>query len=484
MPVKYNQKKIIPAPRVNITKETERREDGSIRRVYYRVTAIGTLVAYKGSPMAGVTGHADGTFWTAAGYPPDTDPANFADGNKRLALLRDKKGALCELFCDKYRLFEIEPLDGSASIKFIPRDSQLSFEEGIWFNVVNYTINMETDAIDFGSFSCCSTNGASGQIPDEQWAIDQADEKGRTYRMTHSLSADARDSYSTDGSGTLLQKGWEIAKNVVTPYLGFAASIRNNSNVLSNLDDFVPYNYVRSENIDITGGKYAATETWLLFDDGAYIEEFTISTRSSIEAGFTAVSIEGTVTGLEIRNNTTHALVVDRWTNAASGFNVVSPLLLNRAQSYSGITLNANVVSNTIGKNPNQGVITYNYEYDNKPCNITENALSETITIQDSLPNDVFAKIPVVVKASGPVFQSIPTRTESRRSLNIEIAVQPATGCIVYATRPNPTGVIAYFGPSGAGGFTYTEGPFIERNEISWNPRSGKYSRNIVWVYN
>lgn len=495
MPVIYNSNKIIPGPFCSITKKKVKSEDGTTRKIVFSIVLDGKITSDRGSPLAKVTGYADGVFWTASGYPPDTDAAIAADIDNRLQLLAIKKGAICELFCQDGHWMEIQPYNGSAPIKFQPRILDISWEQGNWVNYVPFKISMEADVVDFAGVICCADDGDNDiDAVEETWGIEQADDKGRTYRMTHNVSAQRPKVFNTDGSGDISQEGWEVAKALVLPRLGIDLSIRNDSVVLAELDDFNAYNYVRGETIDEANGKYSVSENWFLYkpevtiDDESRsvigcLEDFNVSTRISLQDDITTVTIDGTLTGLEERDNTTHVLSTTRWANVQARWAEVQPALLNRVQSYTGVTMNPLPLNRVEGQQPLMGVITYSYEYSNRAALLDDNNLSEIVSINDKLASDVFAKIPVLVRPLGPVLQDIGSKTDKSRTLNIEILVAAAKYPATVVAEPDPSEYITLYGPGGTYGFNPTAGPFIESNTKNWTPQNGRYSRTITWCW-
>ena len=83
-------------------------------------------------------------------------------------------------------------------------------------------------------------------------------------------------------------------------------------------------------------------------------------------------------TGLEQRD-ANMAITTSKYDNALTRFSYASGVALDRAQSYSGLTLNIIPLTSVIGRNPIAGTITYNYEYDNRPRRLILGAKSEAI---------------------------------------------------------------------------------------------------------
>lgn len=454
MSVLYNSKKIIPAPFVSIQARKERYEDGRIKRTLFSINVTGKLSAKKGSPDG------DGDLWTSSGYPPD-EPALTADN--RLAIFREKQRALTQLFSQDGFWFEIQPYDGSASIKFKPRILDISFQSGPWVEVCEYTISMETDSIEYGN---TSIDGETTDV-DESWSIEPTDDKQRTFKITHQISTSRRTTY--DNAGNVDQLGWQLAQIAVEAAMSSSFPI-----AIEEYPGYIGYNHLVIENIDVSGGKYGVTETWLAYNGDPYIEDYNVSVKFNRNEGYTNVDISGSVTGLS-----TTEKFGNRYTNAQNGWTTVSGNLLSRAQSISGVTLNANPQSYSIGKNPLNGVITYEYAYSNKSAPTYPNALWEQITVSNSRPVPVIAKHICILRSIGPVLQEIGTQTESQRTLSIEIQMPPSSGDPpTYSSEPDVSSIVAANTPTGA-----IQGPYLQRDDSSWVRETGRYTRTVSWIW-
>lgn len=465
MPVYYAQNKIIPAPLVSITREIVRSEDGTARRSGFIIALKGKIFAWAGSP------NSSGEFWNLSGYPADENIAP----DSRLASFRAKQGAFMGLFDTTYKLLEIQPYDGSAPIKAVCRVRNISFPEGKWYDTCDYDIQLEADRIWFGDLEIGGSD-ADTTPAEENWSVEQADDKGRTYRIQHTVTATAKPVY--DINGTFEKAGWEAARDIVLSespkFLGLDSAIYGSPNTVD-LSTWYAYNYVRGHQIDEAGGKYTAVESWLLYDRALTnnvpcLEDYTITVRYG-EDGRTKVSIDGNLTGLEDRNNSTHTLSSTRWTNVNTRWTQLDAQLLNLCSDNSGVTLNSSVLSKTVAKNSINGTISFSAEYDDRPT-VVSGARNSSIQISLSNPTDVFASLVVLGKANGPVLQSIGTVTAKRKTVVVEAQMGAQT--MTYTpTMPNTDLVILPYYPGG----------FKERDEISWSDQTGRYSRQVSWTW-
>ena len=463
----YRGKGVIPGGLLSFDKTYSFTGDGEKIGSVFNITLNGTLVAFKGSPTS------SGSFWTNTGYPPDETP----DENERLKAILKKQEALRGLFAVDGGLFEVTPWDGSSPLLFNPRIKSVQFPEGIWFDRSEYTINMEADLV-LGLINPSGEDGFAQFISEanENWSIEfneqaQGTDHPNTYVLTHSLQAVGKRFFNE--AGTLVKPAWQQARDWVLPRLGLDASRITSSGVLNLPSYYQGFNEARAETIGENDGSYSVTETWIL-SSGSALEDFSISVQTGNDIGRSAVSIEGTIQGLEIRGSGS-TIHTTKYTNAVSKFNQVEPTLLARAQNYSALSLNAVPVTKAIGRNPVTGNITYNISYDNRPSNAIANALSENIVVNETFPADLFASIFILGRTAGPINQDLNTVTNRQRELSIE-AVMDSPGTNNYLTgKPDVSAIVSAVAPVG--------GVFTASDTDTWDSREARYSRRVVWVW-
>jgi len=268
---------------------------------------------------------------------------------------------------------------------------------------------------------------------------------------------------------------------------------------------YTGYNHARTENIDEQGGAYSLTETYLLAS-GTALENFEISIENGLDSSLERVSVQGNVEGLETltADQIGRGDVPTKYPNASGKFNdlitggVLAPIFLrakSASEAYGSLTfpLNSTPLSRSIGTNEIVGTISYNFAYDNRASNIITGTDSEVISIQDTLPGDLFVSIPILGRATGPLLQFINTRTEHRRALSIELVMSSGWKDSNYLnallTKPSLTspqkteldGIINGVSPKNDSNIVrYFVNPSPTEN---WNPREGRYSFNIEWTY-
>jgi hypothetical protein len=177
----------------------------------------------------------------------------------------------------------------------------------------------------------------------------------------------------------------------------------------------------------------------------------------------------------------------------------------NPVYSYENL-LNIIPVSTTEGHDPRKGSISYTYEFNNK-TRFMSGVLAENISISDTGPTEIINQAFVLGRRLGPILQSLGTRTNATKSVSIDIVVLPPssikgfvmserecpvwTGGTIYQTINQLVEGLRPFGARQGGVFsnvTFTrdriEGQaYVTRDDQSWNPMEGRYTRNVDWVY-
>lgn len=479
MPVVYDSKKIIPAPFIAISKKTNRDDSGKPLGQTYQITVHGKLTAEKGSP------NSSGVFWTASGYPADESIA----ADSRLTAILKKQAALRELFSVEGKTFEVQGYDGMLPFKCNPRIEEISFPDGEgkganWTEYSEYIITMEADCVSGLSGDDCGP-GTHVLKTSNEWNIETIDEDKGTYRLTHSLSATGKRHY--DETGALEREAWEAARDWVLnangdgPGLGLVPARMVADGVL-NASDLQAFNYLRSQSLNECTGVFSVTESWVCFDpkgEPPAINEWNVSLRYSANENRVTASIDGTITGLCVRDNNTRQFISSKWTNAeAKWLNYVFPYLFTTVQGAVGPStpLNPVEVNRSLAMNEISGTITYHWEYDNRPTTVTPGAISETVTVTNSNAADSFATIPVLGRPYGPVLQGLGTVTAKKRTISIDILMPPTT--IGYASSsPNTAPLVLVLAPFSS------IAVFLESDEESWTPNTGRYTRHTVFVW-
>lgn len=552
----YDEKKIIPAPFISVQKEyvksaggtkitghtglpdAPKKREGNIIGSNYTIQLSGTLVAsMMGSP--GI----DGSFYDGSNYPnagkdlPQSEESLSGDDldKQRFNRLMKMQQSLRWLFSEDGHFFEIDDGLGNEVFKCIIREIQsIEFSEADrgenWTDRCEYTITMVADEILSSGHPLCplgedvkendpknlpkdiSGNDIYLAEATENWSVEPQEEGSDedspyTFLVNHQVTATGKRVY--DGAGVVSSEAWEEAEKWVETKITSAGGAdpqsitSNQQNTITlgttglNLSGYLPYNRMRSENVDEMLGSYSVTETFLLAKENS-IETFSLSLKASQSTGLTTISLQGEVRGLDDNEEQldVYNKIVEpnvKYSNSLAKFITINLYL--RAQTFAtskSITLNPTELSKNESHDKVSGNISYTIEFDNRPTNCISGSRSESIGVSFSGGEDVFAVIGVVGRASGPVMQDMNTVKQKKVSITIDATMDVLTynsSCSdlithVCSGKPSTTSIIEDLRdkaitchPNGAGTDTWKES-----DSESWNVRTGRYSRNTTYV--
>lgn len=353
----------------------------------------------------------------------------------------------------------------------------------------------------------------------------------RSYKLTRTINATGRTIYGPGdaGNNSIRYEGWQQAKDFIRKKLFGDKDTNPQNNSISQYDQypklnfdgafskhfinltqdkFGGYNHFRTESIDKTNGSYSVTDTWLLSSGTAY-ENYNVSLSSSSDSSLITVTIDGSIKGLTsipssgniyVGNtvgappfNTPYENAIRKYREISDSgnFGLVSHAW-RRASNVVGEFLNPAPLSTSVGSNEFTGEITYNVVYNTRPLNFISGSLSESISIQDTYPGDVFATIPVIGRSTGPVMQYLGTRTEYQRSVTIEFTFGTIYGgtqrqqlilskpSLNEPTRTTLNNLISQLSPAREPGIRKY---FLSPPNESWDPVEKRYSITLNWTY-
>jgi hypothetical protein len=281
------------------------------------------------------------------------------------------------------------------------------------------------------------------------------------------------------------------------------------SGTLNLIDAYKGFNHIRTEELSESNGTYSVFETWLIATGIAY-ESYTMSINSSLNSPFVSVSIDGNIKGLtqippsgyNADISTISGAYNTAYQNALNKYNIISNSgqfgltsdLFARANNTVAVQLNSQPTSVAIGSNPFLGEVSYGLNFDNRPTNIISGVLSETISVNDTYPGDIFAIIPVIGRTTGPVLQYIGGRTEYKRDVSISLLMDymkvPYGGTrntlllqkpsVIEPTATQLSELINELSPANESGVRKY---FLSPPSESWNPKEGSYNLNLSWTY-
>lgn len=169
--------------------------------------------------------------------------------------------------------------------------------------------------------------------------------------------------------------------------------------------------------------------------------------------------------------------------------------------------LNVIPISTTETHDMQRGIVSYNYQYNNRFSYLT-GVLSENLSVDVKGPADVVAEAFVLGRRLGPVIQNLGSRTSTEQTATLEIAVVPPSsidgvirtsnkcplyhnGSLYQSIEDLFKGLQPYGDRTGAFGNFDQRTPlendsgqvYIKRDDETWNASQGRFSKTVTWLY-
>ena len=275
------------------------------------------------------------------------------------------------------------------------------------------------------------------------------------------------------------------------------------------IDAFKGFNYTRGQQVDKLGGSFTVTESWVVAPaDSIALETMEMSVNESGDSPIIEVSINGTIEGLVDNaswidsygnrqdmywnyeadddvdynlgatgdhtdapettnpgNQTTIALAPtfqSKYQAAEARFNFYQRTLyqtvqssVNRLGRYS-VKINPKPTSVSNSLSPLTGVITYGFSFNNGPETYLPFALSEDISVNDTMPGEVYGSHLVLGRTRGPVFQNINTQTQWERRLSISCIVDTISELVFDDRQHDDISIVGSANPNQVEGLNKT----------------------------
>jgi len=348
-----------------------------------------------------------------------------------------------------------------------PRVTDVSFDESVWVNKVNY------------SFAFVYQNNIASGIAlsgvkdySDTWDWGEGDDD--TASLTHSVSAVG---LNTNPSG--VNNSLDNAKAFVTDRLGGlnpVAKIPGGGPSLI-FSSYSSLSYIRgllSEALDKAGGSYSVTENYVAASGASlnYLHRNTFDV-SVDPNGIAAISVTGGIQG-------NAATPFERNNKAMSGWlNDVRPTLFTSASSFHAAMgrtriLGSGYLSESVTRNHNAGTVDYSASWDDKLNDASASGVIDAdYSISEQRPIDAFASIQVPGKATGPVWQNLGTTTEGQYQLSGQVIGETIERAKAYAQH-----IINTYGGQSKGNVSritsFSFDPDNQANSISFN---------VTWTY-
>lgn len=428
MAMTLNGQELVPTPLMSISQQSEFKENGEVKTITRQVELKGKILA-----VDPVQGELEPTGAT----PLDID-------KKKLALLRDKIANLESLLVHDINDINIKtPIVGPQlplTEKFKLKSKNFQINEASL--ICDYTISLEQIVLDT-------------QEPDETWSLDPADEYGRFVKINRTRSIQVKSIDNED------EDYYQLAMGKLKP----STSISDASTYLTVPTGGV-YNKTTSYSVNTYKNSVECNESWII-STNPYVIEQTITTKESSESIYKSASLQGTITGYEGEGKTKYKNAEDKLKaiKQDNGWEI--------GKTYTIGSISGKVRSISEGTNKISGVITFSVDI-SEGIEATDER-TKSITWTDTPPLINFSSIVAIGKPDGPIIQKLTTKKNGVKTVNVEVLYNDSPfdslGKIripidVDNYKPNSTDM------------------FVEKDDVTYDYKTGKITRSVVWNYN
>lgn len=483
--VSYNSGEIAPVEAVSITYDPVFNDAGERISVGYNISLRGKLLANRGSPDN------NGNFITTGTECQVIANTGVSDANWLESLLT-KRCALNNLLDTDYLLLRIGTASSGSDLTCYPRVTNFTVDESDNPVYWPYSISFSADNLFCNGNPVESTGSTKVRSVSETWDFTYDEESvtseygdNRLYNVTHTVSAQGLKTFNP--SGSIAYSAVDAARSYVQTKIGTLAT--QPTLAISGFDAYsTKYNYVDVHNIDVAGGAYSVTESWI-YTTGNYTEEYTVESRTDNGRSCPTVSINGTVTGLCVRSIPSGTVISSKYDNALAFWNSIKTSgLKDRAESLTGLTLYSDPFSTSVSSAPKAGTINYTYEYRGGPTKQLTQASWENITVNTNFNEDIYAATTIL--GGGEIIQNINSNGYYklyRTTLNIDAIYPCSTGIhklgprFTASTSGELQSLINQYNPVlTLAGVGYQA---VDSQNESWNKQDSLYNYSCTWVF-
>lgn len=212
-------------------------------------------------------------------------------------------------------------------------------------------------------------------------------------------------------------------------------------------------------------------------EDDGYDHTQVITVKTDEQTCGSEITISGTVTPFCDKDG-----VDSQTTIGAAAWATIEPTLETAADDECSSPAYAfDRRSTSVSTNQNNGQIQYTYVYQcQEMCSDLDGTLNQSVIINRERPADVVAVVPILGRTCGPVVQPKMTKTVEKWTVSIDLLYPKQCGC----DYSQPTGLSGHIASiiSSIGYCPTASSTYTERDTESWNPRLGRYTRNITYI--
>jgi len=278
------------------------------------------------------------------------------------------------------------------------------------------------------------------QDVDENWSLDPADEYNRFVKVTRSRSITLNSSETAT---------YQLAIEKLPA-----------SSSVSGAGSYLPattgsaYNKTTNYTVNTQKNSVECTESWTICSTSYLVEE-TYSIKESSDSIFKSFSKQINIKGLAGEGGG------DKYANANAYFEKLK--IPEIGDGYDGSTTDK-IKSISIARNIIAGTITISMDASGGIEEAGE--IYRTVDVTDNVPTEFYASIPAIGKSTGPILQRFGTKKQGSLSVNITV---------IYKDGSNGEPSVSKYKPTGSS--------FVDKDEKTYDERSGKVTRSVTWTY-
>ena len=379
MPVIYDGLSLNPIQSVTVSQQTEYLSSGKLKKYLFNISVKGKIVPSTSLSV--------------------TDKYNFIISQQSAMISKFSVSAT-----ETKKTFEIQSRNGAAPFKCVPRVKSLTFEEGQWVDSADYTIELESDSFSYGSLTV--PNGQTQNVElDESWNIDINEEDKKITKVTHRLSAKAKDDDKTTG--------WEKAKSAVDAKIDSivpADIVSATGKVLSNAHNKKKSYRINKLNAEVSADVEISYHSPQGTSANYAVHEQTLNEKGSSETARSIIGVEGTILGLGADSSS------DRYTPASALWTTIKAQI---ESTYGSKT----ILNSSETHDKAKGIINYSYEVEDYP-KPSDGSKYKKVSISQmgplANPPKMYVIHQTIYGKGGPLFQDIGTKKVSTKTVTIE----------------------------------------------------------------
>ena len=278
------------------------------------------------------------------------------------------------------------------------------------------------------------------QDVDESWSLDPADEYDRFVKVTRSRSI-------------TLNSSETATYQLAITKLPASSSVTDAGTYLPATTGSA-YNKTTNYTVNTEKNSVECTESWTICKTSALVEE-TYSIKESADSIFKTFSKQISIKGLAGPGGG------NKYANANAYFGTLTVPEIGDA--YDGSTTDK-IKSISVSRNVVAGTITVNMDASGGIEKSGE--IYRTVDVTDNVPTEFYASITAIGKPTGPILQRFGTKKQGSLSVNITV---------IYKDGSNGEPSVSEYKPAGSS--------FVDKDEKTYDERSGKVTRSVTWTY-